>query len=397
MKAIEPHTESDSVALLAQLLCAFGNAIGRQPHFTVDGVRQGLNLFVVLVGLTSKGRKGTAWARVKNVIEVLDSTWTRDRVQSGLSSGEGLIWAVRDPIVEEEEYEKKGETHIREKIVDPGVSDKRLLVVESEFASVLKMCGREGNVLSPILRQAWDGQDLQVLTRNNPIRATEPHISVVGHVTKAELMRHVTATEQANGFANRFMWFLVRRSKFLPDGGALDMDNLESIPLIYIALDFARRTKEMRRDAEASELWRRVYVQLSGDRFGLWGAVTGRAEAQTMRLACLYALLDVSAVVRVGHLAAALSLWGYADLSAKRIFGDALGDPTADDILRALRAKGSLTRRDINDLFQRNKTSAELSRALNVLDEHGLAHSEYEESGGRPVERWTAVSIAVEL
>ncbi len=84
-------------------------------------------------------------------------------------------------------------------------------------------------------------------------------------------------------------------------------------------------------------VWAEVYPKLSEGRPGLLGAATSRAEAQVMRLATIYALLDKSAVVRAEHLMAALAVWEYAEQSAKYIFGSALGDPTADAILRALR------------------------------------------------------------
>ena len=93
---LEPHTESDPVALLAQLLVFFGNAIGRRPHFTVEADRHGLNFYVVLVGATSKRCKGTALGHIGRLFERCDPGWVDRRVTSGLSSGEGLIWAVRD-------------------------------------------------------------------------------------------------------------------------------------------------------------------------------------------------------------------------------------------------------------------------------------------------------------
>ena len=39
-----------------------------------------------------------------------------------------------------------------------GVRDKRLLVFEGEFAQVLRVMRRDGNTLSGILRNAWDGR-----------------------------------------------------------------------------------------------------------------------------------------------------------------------------------------------------------------------------------------------
>ena len=63
------------------------------------------------------------------------------------------------------------------------------MVVESEFASILKQTQRTGNTLSVILRNAWDGATLRSLTKNSPLKATAPHVSVVGHCTIEELRR----------------------------------------------------------------------------------------------------------------------------------------------------------------------------------------------------------------
>jgi hypothetical protein len=144
-------------------------------------------------------------------------------VLHGLSSGEGLIYAVRDRVDGEN---KKGETVV----FDQGVEDKRLLVLEAELAGVLKVMSREGNTLSPVIRQAWDDGALQTLTKNSPMKATEAHVSIIGHITRAELLRHLTETETANGFANRFIWIMVRRSKKLPFGG--EWHKVDIAPLV---------------------------------------------------------------------------------------------------------------------------------------------------------------------
>ena len=54
-----------------------------------------------------------------------------------------------------------------------------------------------------------------------------------------------------------------------------------------------------------------------------------------MRLACLYALLDRSFVVRIEHLQAARVLWDYCEASTKHIFGSSLGHIDADEIMAA--------------------------------------------------------------
>jgi hypothetical protein len=69
-------------------------------------------------------------------------------------------------------------------------------------------------------RKAWDGGILSTMTRSSSLRATGAHISIVGHITVEELRARLTRTDTANGFANRFLFALVKRSKVLPFGGS---------------------------------------------------------------------------------------------------------------------------------------------------------------------------------
>ncbi|MFL6213321.1 MAG: DUF3987 domain-containing protein [Blastocatellia bacterium] len=392
---IYPHSEADLSALLVQFLVAFGNIIGRSAHFVAEADAHYLNLFAVLVGPSSKGRKGTSWSQIRRLFSAADANW-ENCVQSGLSSGEGLIWAVRDPISKHEPIKEKGRiVDYQEVITDPGIEDKRLLAIESEFASTLRAIGREGNTLSALVRQAWDNGNLRVLTKNSPAQSTGAHISIIGHITKDELRRYLDSTEVGNGFANRFLWPCVKRSKSLPEGGRLhEVDFFSTIRRLSDVIEFARSTGEMRRDEEARKLWFDAYGKLSEGKPGLLGAVTSRGEAQVMRMACIYALLDKSAIVRKPHLEAALALWKYCEDSAQFIFGDSLGDPLADELLRTLRgAETGMTRTDISNLFGRNRKSQEIGRALSTLAEAGLIHRVVEQSDGpgRPSERWVAI------
>jgi hypothetical protein len=391
VRAIEPHSEADPVALLLQTLAAFGNAIGRTAHFKVEGSTHYLNLFTVLVGQSSKSRKGTSWTRIKHLFALSAQDWEQNRIVSGLSSGEGLIWAVRDPIVKREPIrENRSITGYQDVESDPGVSDKRLLVIEPEFAVVLRIIERQGNTLSALLRMAWDGLDLKAMTKNSPARSTGQHISLVGHITADELRSLLSNTDAANGFGNRFLWLAVKRSKCLPDGGG-SFDPAPLAKQLAERVSFARDVGEMPRDDEARELWHKVYPALSEGRIGLAGALCGRAEAQVMRLACLYALLDGCFQVEAAHLKAALALWDYCERSVWYIFGESTGNRLADEILRYLRrSPDGVTRNELRDFYGGHKTSDAIGQALAVLLQAGLARWEKSKTGGRPVETWFA-------
>ena len=392
VRLIEPTTESDPAAILFQFLVMFGNLIGRTAHWVVEDTIHYCNLFLAIVGDTAKGRKGTSLDRTRNLYRGVDDEWMK-RIQSGLSSGEGLIWFVRDPIIEAVQIKDKGRTTGYEEMeTDPGEKDKRALIVESEFARVLSVTERQGNTLSPIIRDAWDGKPLGTMTKTKAARCTDPHVSIIGHVTKDELGRSLTDTAVANGFANRFLFACARRSKMLPFGG--DQLDLSDIHIrLRSAINNARRCGEIPMDAEARKVWAVEYERLtSGGGNGLFASVIARAEAQTRRLACIYALLDESPYVRLEHLYAGLEAWRYCEDSCRAIFGDSLGDPTADEIMGALRrAKLGMTRTELIHHFQRHKKADEIGRALDTLQRTGKAHSEREDTGGRPTERWFAM------
>ena len=97
--------------------------------------------------------------------------------------------------------------------------------------------------------------------------------------------------------------------------------------------------------------------------------------------------------IKLVHLKAALAPWKYCEDSARYIFGDAIGDPLADELLRALRNSGELTRTQIRDLFKRHKSSEKIDAALAALKKYGLVRSELRSTGGRgpKVEVWIAV------
>jgi hypothetical protein len=385
VNAISPHSEADPIAILIQVLTFFGNLVGPAPYYQVEADRHHANLFTVLVGTSAKGRKGTSGGRARSVFS--DEQWTT-RIKGGLSSGEGLINEVRDEVCK---WDAKNKTY---EIIDPGVTDKRLMIVEPEFAGALAVMERPGNTLSPVLRNAWDGLVLSTITKNSPLRATGAHISITAHITEDELRARLTRTDAASGFGNRFLYPLVKRSKFLPFGGSLEESEIKILSArLEETIKSARVGKQITMTQGAREHWEAVYKDLSAAQSGLLGAVTARAEAQSVRLAMIYALIDGRTEIDVDHLKAALAIWEYCEASAARIFGQSLGDPVADEILRALQQAGAngLTRTAIRDLFGRHRTGDRIGAALALLMTNGHARAEERMTSGRPSEVWFAV------
>jgi hypothetical protein len=383
VRAIEPHTEADPAALLVQLLVMFGNAVGRGPHCYIEAARHGLNEFAVVVGESANGRKGTSFNHVRRLFEQPAPDWTAERIMNGLSSGEGLIYNVRDPGPESADDKKTA---------DPGVLDKRLMIVEPEFAGVLKVANRQQNTVSVVIRNAWDGMTLRTMTRNNALKATDTHISILAHITPEELRRELNDMSMLNGFGNRFLFVAAKRSKLKPFGGQLPPGELDRLQgAVAVALDHARTLDRLDLDSAASELWVQAYGALTTAPPGAMGAVYNRAAPHVRRLAMIHAAMNGAGAVTTEHLSAAIALWHYCVESARYIFGTSTGNRLADDIREYLRAAGELglTRTALSACLGRHTPATRISEALNLLLSAGLARREVRsETGGRPAETW---------
>jgi hypothetical protein len=388
VREIDPHTEAAQVAVLVNMLLGFGSLIHQGAYVRIGPQHHHLNEYAVLVGRSGKARKGTSWAYPEALFREVDEGWATGRVVSGLASGEGLIYAIRDPV--EAFIRKSGEMEI----VDCGVSDKRLMVVEGEFARLLRVMGRDGNSLSAVLRDAYDRDRLENQTKNDPHRSTGAHISLIGHITQEELRRHLNQTEQANGFANRIMFISVGRSKKLPFGGGMPEDHDELVRELRASAEFGRNVGEVEWGESSKDLWaEEIYPDLSEGEEGLVGAMLGRAETHVLRIGALYAVMDRCRTIEPPHLFAALSLWDYCEASTRLIFGNTSGDRTFDTLVNALRnaGDGSLTRTEIHRAFSGHTSRGEIERSLMTLLSQGRASRIFEKTDGRPVERWRFV------
>ena len=377
VRAIEPTTEADTAAVLVTLLTMAGNAMGRGPHMMIGEARHGTNVYAVLVGDTSRGRKGESRKALDRLFREADQTWSLDRVMGGLSSGEGMIHVVRDDV-----------TNANDEVLAEGVEDKRAMFFEEEMSQLLKTAQRQGATISEIVRRSWDSPDvLRTITKTNPSKASGAHISIVGHITKAELKKHITETELANGLANRFAWFRVQRSRLIPDPRPLPLDRVQELGTrIGDAVAFGKDAGQVDRDQEATDLWRIAYRGLEEDHPGLSGAITARSSPIVCRLSLIYALLDHSPVIRAPHLEAAVAVWDYAQKSVESIFGDMTGDDIADRIIDVLTTEGQQSRTQLHEAFGRNVSAARIGHALTMLHQAGKirAFKQKPKGAGRP-------------
>jgi hypothetical protein len=394
-KLATKDSEADPAAVLITTLVMAGASFGAQCFISVGETRHSPRLMAAIVGASSRARKGTSTNPVLRILsaaeDYLDSFFEFGELRSALphlqishgplSSGEGLVYAIRDA---SEKVDKKGD------LEDPGIKDKRLLVIEGELGAPLKAMQREGNTLSAIVRTAWDSGNIAPLTKLNRIKVTGAHICIVGHITRNELSGLLQSADVWNGFANRFVWVCARRQKEVPFPQPLPDESVKQLAArLAQAIATAHDRTVIKLDADAETAWAAIYSQLSCDAPGIFGAVTARAEAQVMRFAIVYALLDKEGVIGILHLRAALALWEYCRDSAQLIFGNVETDPNTNRVLAAL-GEGEKTQTQLNDLFSGHLSATQLRTILSELQAVGRI-TQHKKGGGKGKGRATTI------
>ncbi|EPR43776.1 DUF3987 domain-containing protein, partial [Desulfococcus multivorans] len=296
-----------------------------------------------------------------------------------LSSGEGLVERIKDATMK---WDPQTNTMI---ISDPGVEDKRLFVLSEELASAFKVMQREGNNLSPTLRCYWDGKSVAPITKNNPIRVTDPHVCITGHITNEELLKVLDEGEHFTGLTNRFLWVCAKRGRLQPLPNGIHDNDLIRFQEEYLrCAKFAQTIGEVSRTKRADDRWIDVYPELAKDHPGILGSVCNRAEAQTARLSLIFALLCGAKEIDVCHIDWALAAWEYTMKSAEWIFDTGVKDPVQDKILKFLTENGKASLTEIHKALGNNYQKEKIQLSIKRLESGGVVSVKVVKTSGRP-------------
>ena len=280
------------MGILGSLLTMAGVAVGRNPHVRIGNDRHPLLIWSLLLGRTGSGRKGGATSTAELFARAALGEDYDKWVTSGLSSGEGLIERLRDGDGDK----------------DKGVEDKRLIVVETEFGTVMARAARDGSTLAEVCRQAWNGERLSVLNRRR-YTASWSLVAVVGHAAPKDFRRRLAAADLAAGTYNRYLPLYVERSKRLPIPEGADPKVVADLgDKLRRAVSEARRKTRVQLDGEAEALWRgELYDEFTeaDDEELAWAEFTRRAAPYCLRIAGLYAVLDGRGLISKADLTAA--------------------------------------------------------------------------------------------
>jgi hypothetical protein len=410
VRAATATSEATRPGVAAATLAHFAARFGAALCIELGDERRTLPLYMLLVGPTGRGRKGTSTQLAQTLFQMLDRRlergWGDDLlaprqpyvpelcIVTGVASGQGLIELVRDA----GDYVLRGvERHVA------GVDDKRLLLDLAEFAQVFVVSAQDGSTLSMVLRDAFDGKKLQSPSRSNPVVASNAHICVLGHITLAEFRRRTVgdkrSTEVGNGMLNRFCVLysarerLVARPTPVSEARRRELVDLlaKNVAAVFgeVAADHrSRRVHVMRLTDGAAALWVREYERLTTEHYDndTVSELMGRREVIALSLAALLAAMNGESAVGTDALRAALAWSAYIADTNRRVFATLEQRRRAQKLRADIeRVKGALaerpmTRRELRQKYSGTKLdSTSLDAALRAMLE--AAPQEVEKDG----------------
>jgi putative DNA primase/helicase len=368
-------TETNAYAIAANFMVYLSCALGRGVYLPIGNTWHHPRLFCLHIGRSGRGRKGDAVSltlRVDQALRAMDEAFAPQIHRGGLSTREGLVALIHDGY-------RQGRQDA------PAIEDKRLWVVESEFANVLHQGRRDGNTLSAGLRDCWDGVDHKPATKLNRLYASDPHVCLSGAISPGELTGLMSTRELTNGFANRFLMIWAERSRILPFPKETPQAVVEHLArrtlevLTFVHADRHDEREHLRMELSPQAQWR--YAQLyrgelhDGIDDGAIGALLERRAPILLRLAMLMALTDLQTRIDVPHIDAAMAWIRHATASVRFVFVSAAEDAKlsqvlelANRVLAFLHERGQATRSQISaDCFRGKVPKARIDASLEHL------------------------------
>ena len=383
-------------------------------YYTFLGQNLFANEFLTVLGDTASGRKGTALFEAQRFMTLVDALWNH-KVRKGIQSGEAIIHFTRDRI----EGLSRGKTPIVV-VKDEGVSDKRLLIIEAELSHFFKVSERSGNSLTAKLREAYDCPELlQNSNKNSPETATNAYVSMIGHITEAEL-KTTNPDNIVNGYINRNTYVHAFRAQRIPNPRPIPwpqdlVDELaRTVRLAQAPIDISMvggplaprdesvrglsgpdPIKEIPFDEEAQILWNKLHAE-NDTETGPMSAILERRLAHIRKNALKYAILDRSPVMTSAHLLAGVAIQDHSDALASSVFADFSSNKLANKIITALKRTSpeGLPKTQIwEDVARNNASKSEMDEALAFLSQSKLAHvtlKKFDPKAKKPTQVWFA-------
>jgi len=380
---IKDETEASSESLLFQALAILGNLLDRKFYITINGSNIYTNEFVLIVGKTSKARKGTSFRAVSYFFKKAWGKVYEDRIRRGVSTGEGIIWTIRDDVYIDF-IKKNGER--KRKLQSPGVLDKNIIFLEEEFSKPIKNARRESNNLSETLRVAFDSETLQSISKTQPATATDPNITLIGHTTREEFTRVLNEVDKDNGFFNRILFVHSYRSNIISQPKDFEELLIKSDLLteLFLLKDFINKSHSTKVtfSEDGAFWWNNFYEQYALAPEQANENIKGRTETHILKVAMILAVSDRTHIINANHLESAKAMLDYSTQTIDYIFKDSKSNSnSAFAILEFLKSKGGkCSRTEISyELFKKKVRSFKIDQYRDELRENCLIEISFQD------------------
>lgn len=134
-----PYTEASAPALLGIYLSFLSAAIGGRAY-VYSGGRHPAIVSILLCGITGVGRKGTSVRDIKRLWYQVTAASSSTTSRAGSPPARASCTHVRDaatPTPRQQHLMDTAGKSRAELDIDPGIGDKRLLIIEEKFRNVL--------------------------------------------------------------------------------------------------------------------------------------------------------------------------------------------------------------------------------------------------------------------
>lgn len=288
------RTEASYSYHLFTFLLAVGAFLGRSVYIEKAG-KHYPNLFVVLVGPSGGGRKGTAMDFGMDLVKALDPSIGITRT---IDSREGFSDYLQGL------QEKQSHLDYISAIVR--LSELRSLIDKSKMEGVRNIV--------PMLCEAYDcPESLDVQTRHNKVCVTNPTVALLAGTTM-RWVEGITEADLQGGLGNRIAWCPGLPGEALPDPPPLEQQSWNK--LIHGIHDVGRYWREKKSTAftftsEAAQQWnKQIYPELYGHRQDepLIAVLSERLQNHCLKAALIFAALDGKPIIEAKHLDAAYAL-----------------------------------------------------------------------------------------
>lgn len=366
---LDPFTEGDPVGVLGSLVSIFSAYVGPSVRVKTARGTSPLTVWTVLVGVTGKGRKGTATDHARRLVEAGFNAWPETGIISGVpNTGLGFAMLLD---------ERKGE----------GEFPAPVVLVQEEVDRLVGDAKKDIR-LGSALREAWDGKPIVHKTSRDNIRVRDPHVAIIGHVQPKNWGAIAGSKDATGGTYNRLLPLWVTQSKSIPVFSAPDPTaEFEKVgQKLRMAGVYAREVKEVRVTPESAEWFEEItrpQVDMLTHGNEELAQLAERALPHVVRIAALYALADMRETIGPEDFDSALALVAYAVDTIRFVIPETGGESLVSKIRSHLiNNPQGLARGELWDLIGHRYSKAEIDKALASLPQ--VKQERKASTGGRP-------------